>query len=167
MSIGQGFVTVTPLQLAVASVALTNGGNVYRPQVVMEITDSEGNVVKPFKPEVLNRVPVDPGYLEIIKDGLRAGMVVGKTDNGTSYIGTSYDSEVPGLRIAGKTGTAQYGIPDEKGDMPVHGWFTALAPRENPEIIVTTYIHTGGGRFAANLTSKIMKYYFRVPEEKK
>ncbi|MBI2955019.1 MAG: penicillin-binding protein 2 [Chloroflexi bacterium] len=166
MAIGQGFVTATPLQLAVATTALTNGGYVYKPQLVMEITDSEGNVVKPFKPELIRELPIDKNYLEIIKDGLRAGMLIGKTDNGTSYVGTSYDSDVDGLNIAGKTGTAQYGIPDEKGDMPTHGWFTALAPRENPEVVITAYIDKGGGKNAGNLVAEIMKAYFHVPEKK-
>ncbi|MCL5263676.1 MAG: penicillin-binding protein 2 [Chloroflexi bacterium] len=165
MAIGQGFVTATPLQLAVATTALVNG-IVYKPQLIMEITDSEGNIVKPYKPEIVRHLPVEQGYLEVIKDGLRAGMLIGKTDNGTAYVGTSYDSEVPGLNIAGKTGTAQYGVPDQKGDMPTHGWFTALAPRENPEIVVTAYIDKGGGKNAGNLVAEIMRYYFRVPQKK-
>ncbi len=165
MAIGQGFVTATPLQLAVATTALVNG-IVYKPQLIMEITDSEGNIVKPYKPEIVRQLPVEQGYLEVIKDGLRAGMLIGKTDNGTAYVGTSYDSEVPGLNIAGKTGTAQYGVPDQKGDMPTHGWFTALAPRENPEIVVTAYIDKGGGKNAGNLVAEIMRYYFRVPQKK-
>ncbi|MCL5958989.1 MAG: penicillin-binding transpeptidase domain-containing protein, partial [Chloroflexi bacterium] len=165
MAIGQGFVTATPLQLAVATTALVNG-IVYKPQLVMEETDSEGKIVKPYKPEIVRQLPVEQGYLEVIKDGLRAGMLIGKTDNGTAYVGTSYDSEVPGLNIAGKTGTAQYGVPDEKGDMPTHGWFTALAPRENPEIMVTAYIDKGGGKNAGNLVAEIMRYYFRVPQKK-
>jgi penicillin-binding protein 2 len=148
-----------------ATVALANGGTLFKPQIVAEITDSEGKVVKSFAPEVIRHLPVNPDYLASVREGLRAGMLIGKTDNGTSYVGTSYDSEVPGLRIAGKTGTAQYGIPDEKGEMPTHGWFTAFAPVESPEIAVLVYIHKGGGKVAANLASEIFRYYFRVPEE--
>ncbi|MCL5959203.1 MAG: penicillin-binding protein 2 [Chloroflexi bacterium] len=165
MAIGQGFVIATPLQLAVATVALVNG-TVYKPQLVMELTDGEGKVVKSFKPETIRQLPVEKGYLDIIKDGLRAGMLIGKTDNGTSYVGTSYDSEVSGADIAGKTGTAQYGIPDAQGNMPNHGWFTLLAPRENPRIVLTVYLDHSSGRFAANLAAEIMRSYFRVPDKK-
>lgn len=164
MAIGQGFVTVTPIQMINATVALANGGTLFKPQIVAEITDSEGKVVKTFAPEVIRKIPVNPEHLAVVREGLRAGMVIGKTPNGTSYVGTSYDSEVPGLRIAGKTGTAQYGIPDEQGEMPTHGWFTAFAPLEDPEVALLVYIHKGGGRHAANLASTIFRYYFRVPE---
>ncbi|MCL5960417.1 MAG: penicillin-binding protein 2 [Chloroflexi bacterium] len=164
MAIGQGYVTVTPIQLMNAYVALANGGTLFKPRVVAEITDAEGNVVKSFAPEVIRQLPVDPQYLATVRDGLRAGMLIGKTDNGTSYVGTSYDSEVPGLRIAGKTGTAQYGEPDEKGDLPTHGWFGAFAPTEAPEIATLVFINKGGGKVSANITAEIMRAYFHVPE---
>ncbi|MBI4321255.1 MAG: penicillin-binding protein 2 [Chloroflexi bacterium] len=163
-SIGQGFVTATPLQLLNATAVVANGGTLYRPQLLLEITDSEGKVVKPFRPEVIRDVPVERAYLDIVKEGLRAGMLVGRTEGGTDYVGTSYDSEVPGLRIAGKTGTAQFGVPDEKGDMPTHGWFAAFAPVDNAEIAVVVFIEKGGGKDAAKVVSNIMRYYFRVPE---
>lgn len=163
MAIGQGYVTVTPLQLINATVALANGGTLLKPQVVSEITDSEGKVVEAFPPQVIRELSVSPEYLAAIREGLRAGMLIGKTPNGISYVGTSYDSEVPGLRIAGKTGTAQYGTPDEKGDMPTHGWFTAFAPVEAPELAVLVYVDKGGGKIAANLTAEIMRSYFHVP----
>ncbi len=167
MSIGQGFVTVTAMQLINATVALANGGALFKPQIVADITDSEGNVVETFAPEITRQLPVDPQYLAIVRDGLRAGMLIGKTENGAEYVGTSYDSEVPGLKIAGKTGTAQYGIPDEKGDMPTHGWFAAFAPADNPEIATLVFINKGGGKVSGNITSEIMRYYFRTPETNK
>ena len=59
MSIGQGFVLATPLQMANATAAIANRGTLYRPQLVDHITDAEGNVVRPFQPNLIRELPVD------------------------------------------------------------------------------------------------------------
>ncbi|MHB1131996.1 MAG: penicillin-binding protein 2 [Chloroflexota bacterium] len=167
MGIGQGFLQVTPLQMAQALTPFANGGTIFRPQLVKEIRDDEGRVVRAFQPQVLREVPVEKQHLLDVREGLRANLTYGKTKNGAEYWGTAWDSEIKGLEMAGKTGTAE-SILNEKGEYLSHGWFTAFAPYKNPEISVLVFVQNGKGpQHAAHLVSDIMRYYFKVPEEKK
>ncbi len=162
-AIGQGFVLTTPLQMANVAAAVANGGILYKPQIVKEIIDERGEVVRRIDPQVIRRIPVAAPFLEVVKAGLRAGMVIGKTPYGTSYVGTSYTAEVPGLNIAGKTGTAEYGTPDAKGALPTHGWFVAFAPAQNPEVALAVFVKRGrGAQEAGELAESIFRYYFHV-----
>jgi penicillin-binding protein 2 len=167
MSIGQGFVTATPIQIINGTLPVANGGTLYRPQIVLETLDETGTVTRPFQADVIRQIPVAPQHMQLVREGLRAGMTIGETRYGTKYYGTSWDSEVPDIRMAGKTGTAEYGYPDEKGKLASHGWFTAFAPLDNPEIAVLVFMEKGSGRFAANVTAKIMRWYFRVSPDKR
>jgi penicillin-binding protein 2 len=166
MGIGQGFLQVTPLQMVVAMSSIANGGTLYRPQVVMEVRDEEGNLVRGFQPQVTRELPIEQQHLLAVREGLRANMSYGKTPNGVEYWGTAWDSEVPGVEMAGKTGTAE-SILNEKGEYLSHGWFTAFAPYKNPQIAVIVFVQNGKGpQHAAHRVADIMRYYFQVPEEK-
>lgn len=167
MGIGQGFLQTTPLQMLQAAAAIANGGTLYKPQVVMEIRDEENRVVREFQPEVLREVPVEQRHFDVIKEGLRAGMEYeGVSPYGAKYNGTSWDSDVPGIDMAGKTGTAE-SVLNEEGKYESHGWFVGFAPYKNPEIAVVVFVQKGGGpQHSAHLTADIMRYYFKVPEEK-
>lgn len=167
MSIGQGFVTSTPLQILNGNIAVANGGTLYKPQLVLEELDDTGIVTSPFQPQIIRQVPVAPQHLQTVREGLRAGMTIGTTRYGTKYYGTSWDSEVPDVRMGGKTGTAEYGLPDAQGKLATHGWFSAFAPWDNPEIAILVFEENGSGRYAANTVAKIMRWYFRVPPEKR
>ncbi len=165
-AIGQGFVTVTPLQMASAVAVIANGGTLYRPQIVKQILDEHGEVIREISPEAIRQVPVAPPFIEVVRAGMRAGMLIGRTPYGTSYVGTSYTAEVPGLAIAGKTGTAEYGQPDSSGSLPTHGWFIAFAPAEEPEIALAVFVKRGrGAQDAGELAEAILRHYFRIPEE--
>mgnify|MGYP005846164835 CR=1 FL=1 len=167
MGIGQSFLQVTPLQMLQAMAAIANGGTLYRPQVVMEIRDSDGRVVRPFTPKVIRELPVDKQHLAWVREGLRANMGYGTSPFGAEYWGTAWDSEVKGIEMAGKTGTAE-SVLNEKGEYLSHGWFTAFAPYKNPKIAVLVFVQNGKGpQHAAHLVADIMRYYFKVPEEKK
>lgn len=167
MGIGQGFLQVTPLQMVVAMSSIANGGTLYRPQVVMEIRDEEGNLVRGFQPQVIRELPIERQHLLAVREGLRANMGYGKTANGVDYWGTAWDSEVPGVEMAGKTGTAE-SVLNEKGEYESHGWFAAFAPYKNPQIAVLVFVQNGKGpQHAAKRVAEIMRYYFKVPEEKK
>lgn len=165
MSIGQGFTTVTPLQMLNVVASIANGGTLYRPQLVLDITDASGNVVKPFQPEVIRRLPVSRDHLASIAQGMRASMTSGYTPEGTAYSGTSQAAEIKEVQIAGKTGTAEYGEPDERGKLATHGWFAAFAPYENPEIAVLVFVQNGGAADAAERVEDIMRHYFRLPPQ--
>jgi penicillin-binding protein 2 len=147
-------------------VAIANGGILYRPKLVLEVTDGACKVVEEFKPEPLAKVPVNPEYLEVVRQGMRAGMLIGSEPGGTSYVGTSYTAEIPGVNVAGKTGTAEYGEAGPDGKLPTHGWFAAFAPLDEPEIALVVFVEKGGGaQDAAERAEDILRYYFRQPPQ--
>jgi penicillin-binding protein 2 len=163
MAIGQGNVKVTPIQMAMTYAALANGGTVYRPQVVRRIETSDGDLVKDFYPEVVRRTAVSQSTLDLIMDALTG--VVEEED------GTAYSAKVDGIRVAGKTGTAQVTRRRRKpGDDLArhyylnrdHAWFAALAPADAPEIAIITLIEHGGagGEHAAPVGIEIARRYF-------
>ena len=118
--IGQGYDMVTPLQLITAYSALANGGTLYRPQIVRRLVDSRGRTVRTLKPEVVRKLPVDPGLLRVMRVAARNVLVVRHTYN---FV------DVP-LVIAGKSGTAEYGVRDSQGRLPFHSWFVGFVPTD-------------------------------------
>jgi penicillin-binding protein 2 len=163
MSIGQGFVLATPLQMVNAASAIANGGTLYRPQIVREITDGDGNVIQAFAPDVIRRLPISAENLNIVRQGMRAA-VAGPG-------ATAWALNVPGVAVAGKTGTAEFfvdrnkdGIPDRdrEGNLPTHAWFLSFAPYDNPEIALAVFIYGGGegSAVAVPVASEILTYYF-------
>ena len=147
-AIGQGFLTVTPLQLAQVYMAIANGGTIYRPFLVRAVLDPEGRVKERFHPEVSRRIAFEPKALAIVKQGLSA-----VTEEG----GTAYSAfvDLP-VKVAGKTGTAQ----NSQG--PSHGWFVGMAPAEDPRIVVAVLIEhgTSGSMAAAPVARKLFDTYF-------
>ena len=147
-SFGQRF-TITPLQLATGYTAVVNGGKLMKPRLVKELTDSDGNVVKKFEPEVVRTV-ISKQTSDTVRNILE-GVV--STPNGTGH-----NAYVKGYRIAGKTGTSQTTQED------VHiASFCGFAPADNPVIITlvvlfdpkgATYM---GGAIAAPTAGKIME----------
>ncbi len=107
--IGQGYDTTTPLQILNAYAALANGGKLYQPQVVREVVDPDGTVVRPFAPKLIRRIKTSARNLQIMR--LAARQVV--TSRHTFNL-----ADVP-IVIAGKTGTAEFGVRDSKGRLPV------------------------------------------------
>jgi penicillin-binding protein 2 len=163
MTIGQGFVLATPLQVLNAAATVANGGTLYRPQLVREIIDSDGNTVQAFAPDVIRQVPVSSQNLELVRQGMR-NAVAGAG-------GTAHAIHVPGVPVAGKTGTAEFfidrnkdGVPDRdrEGNMPTHAWFIAFAPYDDPEIAVVVFVFGGGegSATAVPVTNEILNYYF-------
>jgi penicillin-binding protein 2 len=168
MSIGQGFVLSTPLQVLNSIAAVANDGVLYRPQLVREVLDSEGNVVQAFTPDVIRQLPISKENIDIVKSGMRAAVA------GTGA--TAWPLDVPGVSVAGKTGTAEYfedrnkdGIPDKdrEGNLPTHAWFTAFAPYQDPEIAIVVFIYGGGEGSAAAVpvANDILNYYFSEDRE--
>ncbi len=163
MGIGQGYLQVTPLQIASVLSSIANGGTLYRPQVVKEIKDENNGVVREFQPQVIRELPIESEHLKVVGEGMLANMSIGKTTNGVQYYGTAHDSNIEGIQMAGKTGTAE-SILNDKGEYLNHGWFGAYAPYENPEVCVVVFVENGKGpQHAAKLTAEIMSYYFKVP----
>jgi penicillin-binding protein 2 len=168
VSIGQGFVLTTPLQVLNAAAAVANGGILYRPQLVREVLDGEGNVVQAFAPDVIRHLPVSQENLDIVRQGMHAAVAgVGAT---------AWAIDVPGVAVAGKTGTAEFfidrnkdGLPDRdrEGNLPTHAWFTAYAPFDEPEIAVVVFVFGGGegSATAVPIANEILNYYFGQDKE--
>jgi len=119
--------------------------------------DSEDNVVKDFSSDPPSRtVPVDPSNLAIMRQAMEWG-----------FEGPWLKwFKIPGLRVGGKTGTAEYqGPPDAHGNLPTHGWFTGFAPADNPEVTVTVFVESGSGtNDASPIGARIIRRYFHLPD---
>jgi penicillin-binding protein 2 len=157
MAIGQGFVAATPLQVAVATNAFANGGVLYRPHLVRAIVDQEGRPVREFGPQVIRTLPLSPEHWALIREGMEAGYTISPL---LRHV------RIPGLRVAGKTGTAEFHGPrNERGELPTHGWYTGFAPADKPEIAVTVFVERGSGSTeAAPIAAQIFRKYFRLAE---
>jgi penicillin-binding protein 2 len=165
VAIGQGFNTMTPLQIALMTSVVANGGKLFRPQIIESVTTPDGQVIESFEPEQTGELSQrEKGYLGIIKAGL-FGVVHGKR-------GTARNVKIEGLTVAGKTGTAQVvriaqykGLKDQ--DIPYkfrdHAWFTSYAPADNPQIAVTVLVEHGlhGGSGAGPIAKVVLKKYFK------
>jgi penicillin-binding protein 2 len=162
-AIGQGFNLTSPLQLAVAYAAIANGGRVVRPRLVLRLESREGEVVEASEPEVVGTTPVDAEHIARVRRAL-AGVV-------QEPRGTGGRARVPGVEVAGKTGTAQvvklehtehldeHEIPIRNRD---HAWFVAFAPAEDAEIVVSVIVEHGGhgGSAAGPLAQRVLARYF-------
>jgi penicillin-binding protein 2 len=162
-AIGQGYNLVTPIQMAVAYGAIANGGKLMRPRLLLRRTGRDGSVSEGPPPEVVGTVPVAPEHLARIRDALEGAVA----ERG----GTGGRARVPGVRVAGKTGTVQVvrlehtdGVDDE--ELPIryrdHAWFVGFAPVEAPEIVVAALVEHGGhgGSVAAPIVGRVLRRYF-------
>ncbi len=153
MAIGQGFTTVTPLQMAVVTAAIANGGTVYEPRVVRELIDINGEVVQPWQSAIRDHVDVDPETLRIVREGMAL----------CTLAGTCHDALValPEMLFGGKTGTAEFNQTGtavsgaEEG--PTHGWFIAFAPFDEPQIAIAVFFEFSAGYLAASAGGEILR----------
>lgn len=169
VAIGQGFDLVTPIQLAMMTAAVANGGTLYRPSVIEEVRDPDGHILEKFEPEIQEHFSGQGHNLKLVRDGL-VEAVNGKR-------GTGKRARLDGITVAGKTGTAQvvrlkvYKHLKEE-DIPYkyrdHAWFTCFAPAENPEIAVVVLVEHGlhGGSGAAPIARAVLEQYFANRLEK-
>lgn len=148
LSIGQGYISVTPLQVATAFSAIANGGKIYKPKVVQKIVDSDKNLIKEIKPEVLNQAFISPQNLEVVRRGMREAVIYGSA---------LLLNDLP-VKVAAKTGTAQ---SITKKDY-YHHWVTVFAPYENPKIVLTILIeNVKGVQFASLPVAKeVLQWFF-------
>ena len=165
VAIGQGAVLTTPLQIAVMTATIANGGKVYRPQLVEKVIAPDGEIQEHFSPQVLKETKGLDKYFRLIRDGMEE-VVQGKR-------GTARIVRIDGLTIAGKTGTSQVislakGRKKRKDDeIPYnerdHAWFTCYAPADKPEIAVTVMVEHGshGSSGAGPVARAVLQQYFR------
>jgi penicillin-binding protein 2 len=151
LSIGQGFLQITPLEVVTAMTAIANGGRLYQPQIVQKIVDKEKNIIKEIKPKIIRENFIDPQNLQIVREGMRQA-VTGKNSPQASAV---LLNSLP-VKVAAKTGTA------ELGKDHYHNWITVFAPYDEPEIVLTIMIEDVKGLQAAALpvAKNILEWYF-------
>jgi penicillin-binding protein 2 len=161
VAIGQGYVSVTPLSLAVMMMTVANGGTRYTPHVLKAVADGAGWTPVPA-PAIAANSRMKPSTIKALHDGL--WMVV----NGA---GTGGRARIEGRDVAGKTGTAQVislkGARTARGKMDVrdHGWFVFFAPRDNPEIAGVVFAeHAEHGYLGAPIAKFAIETYFAKKE---
>jgi len=150
MAIGQGDLTVSPMQLAVAYSAIANGGKLVTPHIGKALLDSQGNVIKRFDPAPQRDLHLSPTLLSEIRQGLY--------EASHSSLGTSssvFGSYTPA--VAGKTGTAEH-----PPDPAPNAWFASFAPADNPKLVVVALINDGGhgGVSAAPAARQVYQGFF-------
>jgi penicillin-binding protein 2 len=157
--IGQGYDAVTPLQLINAYAALANGGTLYQPQIVREVVGPDGEIVRPFEPKVIHEMDVRPGVLRIMRNAARETVTLRHTYNLV---------ELP-IKIAGKSGTAEFGTPDAQGRLPYSSFFVGFTPKNerngsfdkaDSELVVMAFAHDS--RTVGNAATEIVKYFMQL-----
>lgn len=149
-AIGQESVRATPVQMAMVAAGIANGGTVMTPYLVQTVRTANLDVVSEAEPAELSQAVSDATAQQL------TDMMVGVVQSGS---GTS--AQIPGVRVAGKTGTAQTGV---EGDAP-HAWFTGFAPADDPQVAVAVIVEHGGsvgseatgGRVAAPIAKAVME----------
>ena len=153
--IGQGFDASTPLQVLNAYCALANGGNLWTPQIVKSVTPPNGTP-KEVQPLLINRLQISPQNLATLRQGMRDVVTTRHTGNLT---------DLP-IKIAGKTGTAEFGVPDRAGNLPYHEWFVGYVPadpyaddftKSDSQLAVIAFVY--GANTRGNVATEIVKYY--------
>ena len=150
ISVGQGNMQVTPLQMAVAISSIANGGKLIQPHVLDAVLDSSGQVVQKTQPQVIRQNFIDPANLELVRQAMRD---VVSQPGGTACC--FIEKQVP-VHVAAKTGTA------ENGSSEAHAWFEAFAPYEDPQIVIVALVEHGGegGFVAAPAVRQTLSWYF-------
>jgi penicillin-binding protein 2 len=168
VSIGQGYVLATPLQMAMLAAAVGNGGVRYRPTVMSRVETMEGDVVFQTAPQEIGRLPISPRNLKIVQQGIWGAV------NGEG--GTARRVHLNDIEIAGKTGTSQVVGRKDGGDdytpphLRPHAWFVCYAPFDAPKIAIAVVVENGehGSSAAGPIAREMVKTYLRrVPNGQK
>ena len=167
VSIGQGAVLLTPIQMASMTATIANEGTIYRPHLVKKIVDADGKMLRETKTEIIGTAAFSKESFRLVKQGMLA---VVNEPGGTGAAARQYD-----VKVAGKTGTSQVvKLRDSKRGTPYqyrdHALFVAFAPFDKPEIAVAVIVEHGehGGAAAAPIVSRILRAYFdgKKPQKK-
>jgi peptidoglycan glycosyltransferase len=146
-AIGQQNVQSTPLEMALVAAAIANQGVIMKPHVLQDVRDSQGNVVRTYQPSPWIRATSAETAASM------TGLMIAVVQSGT---GTS--AKLPGVQVAGKTGTAQTGLNT------VHTWFVCFAPADRPKIVVAVIVEnqpavneSTGGAIAAPIAKAVLQ----------
>jgi penicillin-binding protein 2 len=153
MSIGQGALLVTPMQVARFMAAVANGGVLWKPRLVQRVERPDRGTVWSDPGRVTGHVELSPMVWAFLRQALWSVVNDG---------GTGAAARIPGLDVAGKTGTAQM-IANSKAERGEdHAWFASFAPVKDPEVVVVVLVERGGkgGQVAAPIAKKILNAIF-------
>lgn len=165
--IGQGYDVVTPMQLINAYAALANGGTLLRPQIVDQVIGPDGTVIRSLEPEVVRQLEASEDVLRTMREAARTVVTIRHTWNLV---------DLP-VVVAGKTGSAEFGLRDSQGRLPWHTWFVGFVPREpwddpsdpngmaavgrtDSDLVVLSFVYDSGTR--GNAATEIAKYYLQL-----
>ena len=165
--IGQGYNMSTPIQLLNAYAALANGGTLFKPQLVRKILDADGSVLERVQPTVIRKMDVDKSVLRTMRAAARRVVTIRHTGNLV---------DLP-IVVAGKSGTAEFGIRDKQGRLPFSNWFAAFVPkearktasdptgvnaikREDSDLVVLAYLDDT--RTKGNAATEVVKYFLQL-----
>ena len=160
-SIGQGDVLATPLQMAMVTAAVANGGTSYYPRMIDKVVAQDGSVVLQEPAKVRSNLLTDGGMTEAMIENVRQGMNKVVNESG----GTAGKARIKDVTVAGKTGTAQFwrsGVKDN------HTWFLSFAPYEAPKYALCIFVQgaKSGGGVAAPIAAKIFEDIFALDQGK-
>jgi len=152
MSIGQGQLLVTPLQIARMMAAVANGGILWKPRLVQRVERADGSLAYSASSKMTERVELSPVVWAFLRHALAAVV-----KDGTGAL-----ARVPGVDIAGKTGTAQTIAKSDSSKGQDHAWFAGFAPLRDPEVVVVVLVERGGhgGTEAAPIARQILNTIF-------
>jgi penicillin-binding protein 2 len=156
LSIGQGLITVTPIQVARFMAAVANGGTLWKPRLVDRVATADGRLIREEAPEIQGRVELAPVIFDFLHEALGAAVSEG----------TGKQARVPGVTIGGKTGTAQThefrSEAERKRRDQDHAWFAGFAPLAEPQVVVVVLAERAGlgGQVAAPIAREVLKAVF-------
>ena len=157
-AIGQGMNNFTPVQMANYVATLANGGTRYKLTLVDKITSPTGEVIKEYKPEIVDQLDIPEEYLQAVKDGMYR--VNTSPSNGTAY---QCFANFP-IKVGGKTGTADFSTDENyviQGRL-AYGNYISMAPLDDPEIVIFSTIYDGKrGSEGATIHKAIYEAYFK------
>jgi penicillin-binding protein 2 len=164
--IGQGYDVVTPIQLINAYAALANGGKLYRPQIVRDVIGPDGTVVQPFKPDLIRKLDLKSSVLRDMRLAGRSTVTLRHTYNLV---------DMP-VKVAGKSGTAEFGTRDAKGRLPYHSWFVGFVGK-NPykanfekadsELVFLAFAYDSRtvGNAGTEIAKAFLQYHFHIKKD--
>ena len=161
--IGQGYDMVTPLQLINAYAALANGGKIYRPQLVEDVLGPDGTVIKPFTPDLVRTMDVSQQTLLTMRLAARNTVLLRHTYNLV---------DMP-VKVAGKSGTAEFGLRDSKGRLPYHSWFVGFVPKDpykadftktDSQLVFLAFAYDSQtlGNAGTEIAKAFLQYHFKI-----
>lgn len=157
VSIGQGFVLASPLQMAMVASSVANGGIVYQPHLVEKVVAQDGTLIKEESVKIRGDITKEGGFTPEQIEKVRKGMWKVVNADG----GTAGKAKLKNTIVAGKTGTAQFWRGREKDN---HTWFLCFAPYDKPRYVVCVFVQgaKSGGSVPAPIAAKILEQVFAL-----